>query len=66
MGPINKRRCKAFPETLDPCDDKSGHGTHATSILLQTALDIELYITRVADDAGNIIKDNDYEGIVNV
>jgi hypothetical protein len=66
MGSINKTRCKAFPETLDPCDDKHGHGTHATSVLLQTAPDIELYIARVADDTGNIIKDNDYEGVINV
>jgi subtilisin family serine protease len=74
-GALSKRRCEAFPKphkpcdvtlTLDPCDDKHGHGTHAASVLLQTAPDIELYIARVADDTGNIIKDNDYEGIVEV
>jgi Subtilase family len=65
-GSINKTRCRAFPATLDPCDDKHGHGTHAASVLLQTAPDIELYIARVADDTGNIIKDNDYDGVINV
>jgi subtilisin family serine protease len=66
MGSINKTRCKAFPETLDPYDDKHSHGTHAASVLLQTAPNIKLYIARVADDTGIIIKDNDYDGVINV
>jgi hypothetical protein len=65
-GTISKNRCKGFPKTLDPCDDKNGHGTHAASVLLQTAPDIDLYIARVVDDTGNIIKENDYEGVINV
>lgn len=65
-GAISKDRCKAFPETLDHLDDKHGHGTHAASVLLQTAPNIELYIARVADDVGNIVKYNDYEGVLNV
>jgi hypothetical protein len=66
MGTIRKTRCRAFPESLDPCADKKGHGTHVTSVLLQTAPDIEVYIARVADDAGNIINDEDYQGVINV
>jgi hypothetical protein len=66
MGTIRKTRCRAFPESLDPCADKNGHGTHVTSVLLRTAPDIELYIARVADDAGNIIDDEDYQGVINV
>jgi hypothetical protein len=66
IGSLNKRLCKAFPETLNPCDDKHGHGTHAASVLLQTAPNIELYIARVADDAGVIVKENDYQGVINV
>lgn len=66
MGAISRHRCKAFPETLDRLDDKNGHGTHVASILLRTAPGINLYIARVTDDAGNIIKDNDYEGVLNV
>jgi subtilisin family serine protease len=65
-GVISKYRCKAFPETLDCLDDKHGHGTHVASVLLQTAPYVDLYLARVTDDTGNIIKDNDYEGVVNV
>jgi subtilisin family serine protease len=65
-GAISKDRCKAFPETLDHLDDKHGHGTHVADVLLQTAPKIDLYIARVTDDLGNIVEDDDYEGVLNV
>jgi subtilisin len=65
-GSVSKKRCIAFPDTLDPCNDKHGHGTHAASVLLRTAPNVLLYIARVADDTGSIIKDNEYEGVINV
>jgi subtilisin family serine protease len=66
LGAIDKARCRAFPDTLDSWDDKNGHGTHVTSVLLQTAPDIDLYIARITDAAGTIIKDNNYQGVIDV
>jgi hypothetical protein len=45
---------KGFPESLDPCLDAHGHGTHGASVLMQTAPNVILYIARMADNQGNI------------
>ena len=62
---LHKDRCQGFPNQLNACLDKNGHGTHCASVLLRTAPNIDLYVARVFDDYGNIPKD-DYEGIVDV
>ena len=57
---------KGFPESLDPLRDQYGHGTHGTSVLIMTAPKAILYVARVADDEGDIRKENDYLNTVNV
>jgi hypothetical protein len=66
VGNIRKTRCRGFPETLDPTVDKYGHGTQVASILLKTSPKVELYIARVADDAGEIPPDEDYKEVAKV
>jgi subtilisin family serine protease len=62
---LHEDRCQGFPNQLNACLDKNGHGTHCTSVLLRTAPNIDLYIARVFDDYGEIPGDN-YDGIVEV
>jgi subtilisin family serine protease len=43
---------QGFPSTLDPCQDRLGHGTHIASVILKTAPHAALYIARIfRDDA---------------
>ena len=71
---INKKRIvNLFPDSvyrashpeckLDPLDDRHGHGTHGTSMLLKTAPHAKVYVARVADQKGNLI---DEDSIVDV
>ena len=60
------RECKGFPEAFDPVADKTGHGTHITSVLLQTAPHAALYIARVADDGGDLNHDDEYKATAEV
>jgi hypothetical protein len=60
------KECKGFPDSLDPCKDKIGHGTHGASVFLKTAPQASLYIARVVDDQKRIAPDNDYQAVVDV
>ena len=60
------REYKGFPEAFDPLADQTGHGTHVTSVLLQTAPHAALYIARVADDTGDLCHDNEYKATAEV
>jgi subtilisin family serine protease len=42
----------------DPFQDHHGHGTHGTSVLLQTAPNAAIYIAKVTDNDGNLIYDD--------
>jgi subtilisin family serine protease len=61
-----KSRSKGFPGILDPLKDGHGHGTHVASVLLKTAPHARIYLARVADDAGRIPPDREYESVVQV
>lgn len=41
---------RGFPPTLEPLQDRHGHGTYAASILMRTADHAVLHIARIADD----------------
>lgn len=60
------REARGFPRSLEPLQDRHGHGTHGASVLMRTAPHAELYIARIADDEGNIAAENHYEGMVKV
>lgn len=57
---------KGFPGSLDPLQDRHGHGTHGASVLAKTAPKATLYIARVFDDQGNMTPENDYLNTANV
>jgi hypothetical protein len=57
---------RGFPATLDPLNDRNGHGTHGTSILLQTAPKADVYIARVVHDDGEIPTHDDFAAVGNV
>lgn len=60
------KECKGFPDSLDPRQDKIGHGTHGASVFLKTAPQALLYIARVVDDQKRIAPDNEYQAVVDV
>jgi len=48
------KKWQGFPDTLDPCQDRVGHGTHIASVILRTAPHAALYIARIFDDKGQM------------
>ena len=68
LSVLQKDRCRGFPSQLNAiaCLDKNGHGTHCASVLLRTAPNIDLYVARVFDDAGKVVPEDNFEGIVDV
>ena len=48
------KRWRGFPHTLDPCQDRLGHGTHIASVILKTAPYAALYIARIFSDDGRM------------
>src|SRR5579859_3748264 len=60
------KEVRGFPGSLEPLQDRHGHGTHGASVLMRTAPHAALYIARIADDEGNIAAENNYEGMVKV
>ena len=57
---------KGFPESLNPLQDKHGHGTHGASVLMKTAPNATLYVACMVDDKGEISEKNDYLNTVKV
>jgi subtilisin family serine protease len=55
---------EGFPKTLNPLEDKCGHGTHGASVLLKTAPKVELLIARVFDDDGKMPYMDKYPAVV--
>jgi len=45
---------RGFPSTLDPCQDRLGHGTHIASVILKTSPYVALYIARIFSDDGQM------------
>jgi subtilisin family serine protease len=48
------KQYRGFPNSLEPLEDRNGHGTHGASILLRTAPNAQIYIARVVNDRGQI------------
>jgi len=48
------KRWQGFPDTLDPRQDRLGHGTHIASVILKTAPYAALYIARIFNDDGQM------------
>ena len=63
---ISERNCRGFPKTLDPLEDKNGHGTCCAALLLRTAPNVELFIGRVVGDDKKLDRENDYNETVKV
>lgn len=53
------KRWRGFPHTLDPCQDRLGHGTHIASVILKTAPYPALYIARIFSDDGQMCEIHD-------
>jgi hypothetical protein len=65
---IREENCQGFPNNAryNPKVDKHGHGTFVTSVLLETAPDVSLYIARVFNDHAEALPDDDHEQIAEV
>jgi hypothetical protein len=50
--------CKGFPTSLDPKNDRNGHGTHGVSVILRIAPNARVYVGRIIDDEGTIPERN--------
>jgi subtilisin family serine protease len=48
------KKWQGFPYTLDPCQDRRGHGTHIASVIFKTAPYAALYIGRIFSDGGQM------------
>ena len=63
---VGRIQGNGFPSSLLPFEDKDGHGTHNTSVLLRTAPSAELFIARIFDNQGKMVTKNNYEAVVQV
>jgi subtilisin family serine protease len=58
--------CRGFPETLDPAEDYEGMGTYCASVIMRTMPWVSVYLARVVDEDGRLVKENKYEGVTQV
>ena len=54
---------RGFPKSLDPLQDRVGHGTHCASVVLRTAPYADIYIARIFDDHMEM---SEYDDVVKV
>jgi hypothetical protein len=58
--------CHGFPERLDPTQDFEGMGTYCVSVILRTMPWVSIYLARVVDAGGRLVKEGKYSAIVQV
>ena len=58
--------CKGFPERLDPSQDFEGVGTYCVSVIMRTMPWVSIFLARVVDEDGRLVKENRYAGAVQV
>jgi hypothetical protein len=58
--------CRGFPESLDPAEDFEGMGTYCVSVVMRTMPWVSIYVARVVDEDGRLVKENRYEAFTQV